>query len=91
MDHMTIAAIKRQIPFLIGGTVTGIVMSYYLGFLVTILVNSIGWYLISVLVYKVVWRKSGLTDQKILLRYFLSKTKWQSTHKQCRDNGTILK
>jgi len=51
---MTIAAIKRQIPFLIGGTVTGIVMSYYLGFLVTILVNSIGWYLISVLVYKVV-------------------------------------
>lgn len=56
MDHMTIAAIKRQIPFLIGGTVTGIVMSYYLGFLVTILVNSIGWYLISVIVYKVVWR-----------------------------------
>ena len=77
MDHMTIAAIKRQIPFLIGGTVTGIVMSYYLGFLVTILVNSIGWYLISVLVYKVVWRKSGLTDQKILVRYFLSITKWQ--------------
>jgi len=77
MDHMTIAAIKRQIPFLIGGTVTGIVISYYLGFLVTILVNSIGWYLISVIVYKVVCRKSGLTDQKILLRYFLSKTKWQ--------------
>lgn len=77
MDHMTIAAIKRQIPFLIGGTVTGIVMSYYLGFLVTILVNSIGWYLISVIVYKVVWRKSGLTDQKILKRIFLSKTKWQ--------------
>jgi hypothetical protein len=75
---MTIAAIKRQIPFLIGGTVTGIVMSYYLGFLVTILVNSIGWYLISVIVYKVVWRKSGLTDQKnILKEFFLSKTKWQ--------------
>jgi len=78
MDHMTIAAIKRQIPFLIGGTVTGIVMSYYLGFLVTILVNSIGWYLISVIVSKVVWRKSGSTDQKnILKEFFLSKTKWQ--------------
>ena len=77
MDHMTTAAIKRQIPFLIGGTVTGIVMSYYLGFLPTILVNSTIWYLISLFVYRVVWRKNGLTDQKILLRYFLSKTKWQ--------------
>ena len=77
MDHMTAAAIKRQIPFLIGGTVTGIVMSYYLGFILTILVNSIVWYLISLLVYRVVWRKSGLNDQKILLRYFLTKTIWQ--------------
>jgi len=75
MDHMTTAAIKRQIPFLIGGTVTGIVMSYYLGFLLTILVNTIVWYLISLFVYKVVWRKSGLTDQKILLTFFLTKTK----------------
>jgi hypothetical protein len=77
MDHMTIATIKRQIPFLIGGTITGIVMSYYLGFLLTILVNSIVWYLISLFVYRVVWRKNGLTDQKILLRFFLTKTKWQ--------------
>ena len=74
---MTKAAIERQIPFLIGGTITGIIMSYYLGFVVTILVNSIVWYLISLIVYKVVWRKSGLTDQKVLLRYFLTKTKWQ--------------
>jgi hypothetical protein len=74
---MTTAAIKRQIPFLIGGTVTGLVMSYYFGVLFTILVNSIIWYLISLFVYRVVWRKSGLTDQKILLRYFLTKTKWQ--------------
>jgi len=71
------AAIKRQIPFLIGGTVTGIVMSYYLGFLLTILVNTIAWYQISLFIYKVVWRKSGLTDQKILLKYFLTKIQWQ--------------
>ena len=77
MDGTTTAAIKRQIPFLIGGTITGIVMSYYLGFLLTILINSAIWYLISLLVYRLVWRKSGLTDQKILLRYFLTKTKWQ--------------
>ena len=77
MDRMTKPAIKRQIPFLIGGTITGIIMSYYLGFVVTILVNSIVWYLISLIVYKVVWRKSGLTDQKVIIRYFLTKTKWQ--------------
>jgi hypothetical protein len=77
MDGTTTAAIKRQIPFLIGGTITGIVMSYYLGFLLTILINSAIWYLISLLVYRLVWRKNGLTDQKILLRYFLTKTKWQ--------------
>jgi hypothetical protein len=52
-------------------------MSYYLGFVVTILVNTIVWYLISLIVYKVVWRKSGLTDQKVIIRYFLTKTKWQ--------------
>jgi hypothetical protein len=77
MDNMMTAAIKRQIPFLIGGTVTGIVMSYYLGFLLTILVNTIAWYQISLFIYKVVWRKSGLTDQKILLKYFLTKIQWQ--------------
>lgn len=77
MDRTTIAAIKRQIPFLIGGTITGIVMSYYVGLLLTLLVNSTIWYLISLLVYRLVWGKRGLTDQKILLRYFLTKTKRQ--------------
>jgi p-aminobenzoyl-glutamate transporter AbgT len=77
MDHMTIAAIKRQVPFLIAGTVTGIIMSYYLSFLVTVLVNTIVWYLISLIVYKLVWRNGSLTDQKILLRYFLTRIKWQ--------------
>jgi hypothetical protein len=77
MDSKILAAIKRQVPFLIGGTITGIIMTYHLGFLLTILVNSIMWYLISLVVYKLIWRKNGLTDQKILLRYFLTKMKWQ--------------
>ena len=38
-------------------------------------VNSILWYLISLVVYKLVWRKNGLTDQMILLRHFLKKIK----------------
>ena len=73
MDSEILTAIKRQIPFLIGGTVTGVVMTYYLGFPVTIIVNSIIWFLISYITYRRLWKKNGLTDQKILLRYFLTK------------------
>lgn len=73
MDSKLVGAIKRQLPFLIGGTITGTIMTYYMGFPFTILVNSVMWYLISLTVYKLVWKKNGLTDQKVLLRYFLSK------------------
>lgn len=75
MNHDAVAAIKRQVPFLIGGTITGIIMTYFLGFPITLLVNSIMWYLISLVVYKLVWRKNGLADQMILLRYILKKIK----------------
>ena len=77
MNHDAVAAIKRQVPFLIGGTITGIIMTYFLGFPITLLVNSIMWYLILLMVYKLVWRKNGLTDQMILLRYILKKIKRQ--------------
>jgi hypothetical protein len=77
MNNDAVAAIKRQVPFLIGGTITGIIMTYFLGFPITLLVNSIMWYLISLMVYKLVWRKNGLTDQMILLRYILKKIKRQ--------------
>jgi hypothetical protein len=77
MNHDAVAAIKRQVLFLIGGTITGIIMTYFLGFPITLLVNSIMWYLISHMVYKLVWRKNGLTDQMILLRYILKKIKRQ--------------
>lgn len=72
MTHDTKTAIKRQIPFLIGGTITGAIMAYYIGFLPTIVVNSILWYFISLITYKLVWNASGLADQKYLLRYFLA-------------------
>jgi hypothetical protein len=77
MNHDAVAAIKRQVPFLLGGTITGIIMTYFLGFPITLLVNSIIWYLISLTVYKLVWRKNSLIDQNTLLRYFLLKIKSQ--------------
>jgi hypothetical protein len=41
--------IKRQLPFLIGGTITGAIMTYYYGFLFSIIVNSASWMLIPLL------------------------------------------
>lgn len=79
MNHEVVSAIKRQIPFLIGGTITGVIMNHFLGFAVAIIVNSIMWYLISLVVYKLVWKKNGLTDQMVLLKYVLTRAKRQKT------------
>ena len=65
----------RQIPFLIGGTITGAIMTYYYGFLFTIIVNSIIWWVISFVVSKLIWKNTGLNDQKYLIQYFLLKSK----------------
>lgn len=81
MTPNTKTAIKRQIPFLIGGTITGAIMAYYIGFLPTILVNSIMWYIISLVTYKLVWKASGLADQKYLLRYFLANIHFKDRQK----------
>ena len=57
LDNRIVSAVKRQIPFLVGGTITGIVMTHFLGFPITFVVNSAIWYVISQIWYKVVWRK----------------------------------
>ena len=73
MDTILKSILRRQIPFLIGGTITGTIMTYYYGFLFTIVVNSAIWYGISYLVNKYYWKNKGLNDQKYLIQYALSK------------------
>ena len=80
MDATLKSIIKRQIPFLIGGTITGTIMAYYYGFLFTIIVNSIMWYVISSLVSKYVYKIKGIDDQKYLMQYGLSKIKSRKRH-----------
>ena len=60
MDAILKSTLKRQVPFLIGGTITGIIMTYYYGFLFIIVVNSIIWFVISMLVNKYYWHYAGL-------------------------------
>ena len=73
MDKILKSILKRQIPFLIGGTITGTIMTYYYGFPLTIIVNSAIWYGISYIVNKFYWKNKGLNDQKYLLQYAMSR------------------
>ena len=75
MDKALKSVVKRQIPFLIGGTITGTIMTYYYGFPFTIIVNSAIWWAISYLINKYYWKSSGLNDQKYLLQFAMSKIK----------------
>ena len=84
MDAILKSIIQRQIPFLIGGTTTGIIMTYYYGFLFTIIVNSAIWYVISYLVSKYYYESKGINDQKYLIKYGLSKIK--SRHKTVKTS-----
>ena len=85
LDAILKSIIKRQIPFLIGGTITGIIMTYYYGFLFTIIVNSIICYVISYLVSKYYYKSKGINDQKYLMQYALSKIKSKKQHQMILD------
>ena len=69
-DTIFKSILKLQVPFLIGGTITGIIMRYYYGFLFTIIVNSVIWYAISYLGSKYYYKSKGINDQNILFYMF---------------------
>ena len=71
MDEILKSILKRQIPFMICGTITGTIMTYYYGFLFAIVVNSAIWWVISYIVSKYYWKSTGLKDQSIFfnMRY----------------------
>jgi p-aminobenzoyl-glutamate transporter AbgT len=50
-------------------------MTYYYGFLFTIIVNSIMWYVISYIVSKYYYKSKGINDQKYLIQDALNKIK----------------
>jgi hypothetical protein len=72
LDTILKKIIKRQLPFLIGGTITGVIMTYYYGFLFSIIVNSAIWMLISFIVNKYYYKSTGFKDEKYLLQYGLA-------------------
>ena len=62
-------------PYLTGGTITGSIMAYYYGFLTTIIVNSIIWFVISTLVNKYYWKYTGFKEEFQLISKYTSHIK----------------
>ena len=73
-------------PYLIGGTITGTIMAYYSGFLITIIVNSVIWFAISTLVNKYYWKYTGFKEEFHLLSKYID-----STRKRKSINNSALK
>jgi len=70
LDNLLKSVLKRQMPYLMGGTITGSIMAYYYGFLFTIIVNSISWFVISTLVNKYYWNYTGFKEEfQLILKY----------------------
>jgi p-aminobenzoyl-glutamate transporter AbgT len=71
MNPLLKSVLKRQLPYLIGGTITGIIMTYYYGFLFTIVVNSIIWFIISTIVNKYYWHYTGFREEMTLASKYI--------------------
>ncbi len=67
MDALLKKTLKRHMPYLIGGTITGTIIAYYYGFLFPIIVNSIIWIVISAIVNKYYWNYTGFKDEMQLI------------------------
>jgi hypothetical protein len=67
------STLKRQLPYLIGGTITGAIITYYQGFLFSIIVNSVAWFVISTVVSKYYWNYTGFKDEMYLVSKYLTK------------------
>ena len=75
LNNLLKSVLKRQVPYLIGGTITGTIMAYYYGFLFAIIVNSIIWFVISTLVNKFYWKYTGFKEEFQLVSKYIGRIK----------------
>lgn len=68
-------------PYLIGGTITGTIMAYYYGLLITILVNSVIWFAISTLVNKYYWKYTGFKEEFQLISKYIERMRKRKSKK----------
>jgi hypothetical protein len=81
LETLLKSTLKRQVPYLIGGTITGIIITYFYGFLFSIVVNSAIWFAISTVVNKYYWKYTGFKDEMYLVsKYVLHRKKKESAN-----------
>lgn len=73
LESVLKSTLKRQIPYLIGGTITGAIITYYQGFMFSIIVNSVAWFVISTVVNKYYWNYTGFKDEMYLVSKYITK------------------
>jgi hypothetical protein len=72
LESILKSTLKRQLPYLIGGTITGAIITYYHGFLFSIIVNSVAWFAVSTVVNKYYWNYTGFKDEMYLVSKYLT-------------------
>jgi predicted tellurium resistance membrane protein TerC len=80
--------LKRQLPYLAGGTITGIFMTYYYGLLFSIIVNSVMWFAISTVINKYYWHYTGFKDELYLVSKYIIHRK-KNNSKNIQDIGIV--
>lgn len=80
VDSLLKSVLKRQIPYLIGGTITGTIMAYYYGFLFAIIVNSIIWFIISTLFNRFYWKYTGFKEEFQLISKYIARIKKKNSN-----------
>jgi hypothetical protein len=73
LESILKSTLKRQLPYLVGGSITGAIITYYYGFLFSIIVNSVAWFVISTIVNKYYWNYTGFKDELYLVSKYLTK------------------
>jgi hypothetical protein len=80
LEALLKSTLKRQVPYLIGGTITGIAITYYYGFLFSLVLNSAAWFAISTVVNKYYWKYTGFKDEMYLFsKYVIHRKNKEST------------
>ena len=88
LDDLLKSVLKRQMPYLMGGTITGTIMAYYYGFIFSIIVNSIIWFVISTLVNKYYWKYTGFKEEFQLVSKYIGRIKKKKSKSK---NNFIIK
>ena len=74
LESILKSTLKRQIPYLTGGgTITGAIITYYQGFLFSIIVNRVAWFVIPTVVNKYYWNYTGFKDEMYLVSKYITK------------------